>query len=87
MAGLTTFLLELYVPQADYTAATLSLARLTCAATKLTAEGRAIRVMRTIFVPEDETCYVLVQAATVHAVQDAAKRASLPFERVVATTL
>jgi hypothetical protein len=86
MRELTTFLLELYVPKADCTAVTLGAARLAHAAAKLTAEGTPVRMGRTIFVPEDETCYVLVEAATVETVRQAAERASLPLERVVATT-
>jgi hypothetical protein len=87
MADLTTFLLELYVPKADCAAVTVDAARLASAAAKLTADGTSVRVLRTIYVPEDETCYVLVEASTAEAVQDAATRASLAVERLVATAL
>jgi hypothetical protein len=82
----TAFLLELYVPKADCSAVMFGAARLGFVAAKLSAEGTPVRVVRTIFVPEDETCYVLIEAATAETVRDAARRASLPFERVVATT-
>jgi len=86
MADPTTFLLELYIPKADCTAVTLGAMRLGFAAAKLSAEGTSVRIVRTIFVPEDETCFVLIEAATAEAVRDAATRASLPVERIVATT-
>ena len=38
--------------------------------------------MRTIFVPEDETCYVLIDAASAEVVHETARRASLAVERV-----
>ena len=87
MADLTTYLLELYVPKAECTAVTIGAARLAYAAARLTAEGRSVRLVRTIFVPEDETCYVLVEAPSIEIVEDAAKQASLPVERVVATAV
>ncbi len=50
----------------------------------MTAEGKPIRLVRSIFVPE-ETCLLLVDASTVEHVRDTAKRAALPFEHVVET--
>ena len=38
--------------------------------------------MRTIFVPEDETCFLLFEAASIDDVRDAARIADLPFERI-----
>ena len=35
-----------------------------------------------IFVPEDETCFVLLQAHSAEAAGEAARRAGLRFERV-----
>ena len=41
--------------------------------------------MRSIFVPEDETCFLLVEADTAETVHEAATRAAVPYERVLAT--
>jgi hypothetical protein len=76
MAGLTEFLIELYAPKADCSAVTTATARL----------SRHLRVIRSIFVAEDETCFVLVKAASAEEVRAAATRAALPFERIVETT-
>ena len=48
------------------------------AAEELTREGTPIRVLRSIFVPEDETCFYLYEAESVEAVREAARRAVLP---------
>jgi hypothetical protein len=52
------------------------------AAEQLTSEGTPVTYLRSIFVPEDETCYVLYRASSAEAVREAARRAQLLFERV-----
>jgi len=52
------------------------------AAEQLTSEGTPVTYLRSIFVPEDETCYVLYRARSADAVREAAQRAQLQFERV-----
>jgi hypothetical protein len=52
------------------------------AAEQLTSEGTPVTYLRSIFVPEDETCYVLYRASSAEAVREAARRAQLRFERV-----
>jgi hypothetical protein len=83
---MTQFLLELYVSRTHCSLMGAGADRLTSAAAELTAEGTPVRVVRSIFVPEDETCYVLLEAATADGVRDAARRAAMPFERVVETS-
>ena len=65
------YLLELYLPRGNAPAGRA----------ELTAAGA--KVLRSIVVPEDETCYLLCEAESVEAVRDAARRAGLRFERVV----
>jgi len=79
------FLVELYVSGADADGVDRETRRARCAAAALTAEGRPVRLVRSIFVPEDETCFLLVEADTADAVHEAANRAAVPFERVLAT--
>ena len=45
-------------------------------------EGIPVRFVRSVFVPEDETCFYLYEAASVDAVREAARRAALPVEAV-----
>jgi hypothetical protein len=78
------FLIEQYVPGANAGAVERAAKRARVAAEELTREGSPVRYLRSIFVPEDETCFYLYEAASVEAVREAAQRASLPFERVAA---
>jgi len=79
------FLVELYVSRVDTDAAEREAQRARRAAAALTAEGQPVRLVRSIFVPEDETCFLLVEADTADAVREAATRAAVPFERVLTT--
>jgi Nickel responsive protein SCO4226-like len=79
------FLVELYVSRADADGGERESLRAQRAAAALTAEGQPVRLVRSIFVPEDETCFLLVEADTAEAVREAATRAAVPFERVLAT--
>lgn len=49
-----------------------------------TAElGRGIRYLRTTFLPGDETLLHLFEAPSLDALDQAGRRAALPFERIV----
>ena len=76
------FLVELYISRADTAAAGLNEERARLSAEELTREGTPIRYLRSIFVPDDETCFLLYEAASADAVREAATRAALPFERL-----
>lgn len=52
------------------------------ASAQLSRQGTPVRFVRSIFVPEDETCFHLYEAASAESVREAARRAALPFERV-----
>ena len=84
---MTEFLLELYVSKTNRVAAAVAAERLSRAAGELTGEGKPVRLLRSIFVPEDETCFLLVEASTVEVVRETATRAALAFERVVETSV
>lgn len=79
---MTEFLVELYVSRTDALAAERGSERGRLAAEELTQEGTPVRYVRSIFVPEDETCFHLYEAATADAVHEVARRAALRFERV-----
>lgn len=75
------FLIELYVSRSDGAAVERSARNARLAAEELTREGRPVRYVRSIFVPEDETCFLLYEARVAADVEEAARRASLPLER------
>ena len=78
------FLVELYVSRADADGVGREAERAACRR-GADGGGTPVRFVRSIFVPEDETCFFLFEADTVEAVHEAATRAAVPFERVLAT--
>ncbi|HSS74766.1 MAG TPA: nickel-binding protein [Gaiellaceae bacterium] len=77
------YLVELYVSRDDPVAVESGAERARAAADEVTEEGAAVRYVRAIFVPEDETCFFLYEAASAAAVHDAARRAGLSSGRII----
>ena len=42
--------------------------------------------VRSIYVPEDETCFFLLEAGSVDGVREAVRRAAVPYERIAEAT-
>jgi hypothetical protein len=76
------FLVESYVARTDSAAVELGAERGRIAAEELTREGTPVRFLRSLFVPEDETCFFLYEADSPEVVRAAVSRAALSFERV-----
>lgn len=53
------------------------------AAEERTRWGTQVRYLRSVFIPEDETCLLLYEAPSAEAVREAARGAGLQFERVL----
>ena len=51
---------------------------------ELTAEGRQVRYIRSMFVPGDSKCMCLFEAANPDNVREANERGRIPFTRIVA---
>jgi hypothetical protein len=77
------FLLEVYAARADARAVNEAACRARAAAVALVSEGLQVRYVRSIFVPEDETCFYVYEADSVGTVHEVARRAGLPVDRVV----
>jgi hypothetical protein len=78
------FLAEFYLPKSASATVDAGAARARHAAGELAAGGTPIRFIRSIFLPDDETCFFLFEADTVNAVHDAAARAGLRFDHIAA---
>jgi hypothetical protein len=78
------YLLEFYVPRSDAQAATDDGESARAAAEELTRRGTPVHYRRLIFVPTEETCFVLFEAESANAVRDAATLAALPCGRISA---
>jgi hypothetical protein len=76
------FLVEAYVPRAGSLDPAEAIARLQAAAEELTAAGQRIQRLRSIVVPDDETCFHVFEGPSVDAVAEVGRRAGLTFDRV-----
>jgi histidinol-phosphate/aromatic aminotransferase/cobyric acid decarboxylase-like protein len=83
---MTEFIVELYVPRNDCDAVAAAAKRLRAAAAELTAEGRGVQLVRSIFVPADETCFLLVEGDTADDVRETARRAGVLVDSVAETS-
>ena len=78
-----SYLLEVYLPKSRAHDARATGCRARAAAEELSCEGVPIRYVRTTFLPDDETCFHLFEAASVEAVEEVSSRAELGRARIV----
>jgi uncharacterized protein DUF4242 len=76
------FVAELYFSRADLAAARRAGAAARRAAEELVSQGTAVELVRSIFVPEDETCLFIYEADSLESVRTGAERAGLAFDRI-----
>lgn len=76
-----TYLVEAYVPGSHEAQAGGH--RAAGVAEQLSDEGVPVRYVRTTFLPDDETCFHLFEAATTAAVAEVCRRAALGRVRIV----
>jgi len=77
------FMLELYVSRSDRDAVLERAGRARRCAEQVRREGAAVRLSLVIFVPEDETCLLVYEAASVQSVRRCADLAGFPVEHIV----
>ena len=77
------YLVEVYMPRNGAAGVREAAARCRETAEQLSGEGAAVRYVRPIFVPEDETCFHVFEAVSQQAVRAATKRAGFPAPRIV----
>jgi hypothetical protein len=85
MPGGRTFLVERYIPQLQTADVELLARRLANASAQLRAEGRDIHWLRSLAIPNDETCLCTFSAHTRSDVEEANRRADATYERIVDT--
>jgi hypothetical protein len=78
------YLVELYVPDALVADNGAELARMS--ATRMSHNGVPIRLVRSIFLPEDETSLLLFEAASAEVVMQTALDAGLSVDRIAEAT-
>ena len=83
---MTEFLVELYRSHTETQAAAADGERARAAAETLSGSGHAVRLVRSFFVPDDETCFLLYEAGSADTVRTAMALAGLPCDEVHETT-
>jgi Nickel responsive protein SCO4226-like len=80
---LAEFLVELFVSRTNSGAVDEGARRARAAAAELSGEGTPVRFVRTLYVPEEETCFYLLEAASAEQAREVTRRAELVSARVV----
>ena len=79
---MATYLVEAYAP-IDERELAKAVSRIRAAAEAMSRQGAPVRHVQAILVPGDETCFHLVQAPSVEAVDELARTARLVYTRIV----
>lgn len=78
-----TYLVEHYQPRAGSTGLTCAVGRARAAAERLTHDGISVRLLHSLYVPEDENWFLVYEGTSPEAVMEAAREVAIPIERVV----
>jgi len=79
---MASYLIEAYTAIAGHELAE-SVARIDSVAHAMSRRGVPVRQLKAILVPDDETCFYLVDAPSAHAVELLARKAHFTFTRIV----
>jgi hypothetical protein len=79
------FLVEMYVPPLDGRARSQMIGAARAAAAAVTRHGVAVRHVRAIYVPEDETCFHVFEAPSADVVERVVAAAGLACTRISET--
>jgi hypothetical protein len=77
------YLVEGYAPRSTGSDVKAAADRASAAAASLTAAGRRVRHLHSVFVPEDETCFHLFEADAPEQVDEVVRCANLDSVRIV----
>jgi hypothetical protein len=77
------YVLEAYVPQSRLPRMSDLHASARAATCSLRRQGRSVRLIRSIYLPTDETCFLLVDTADRNAVDELAARLDVTVVRIV----
>ena len=77
------FVIEAYESRARTGQRELLARRARAAVASVSRQGVAVRYVRAVLLPDDETCFLFLEAPTADVVVEVARRARLSFERVL----
>src|SRR5918996_884082 len=76
------YLLEAYMPRTCAGDAPAAIDRACSVVEEMTREGTRIRLLRSIFLAEDELCFCLFEATSIEEVAEVGRRAQMRFGRI-----
>ena len=79
---MATFMVERYLPGVSAGQAAAGELLAEQLAMRLRTEGGTVRHLRSLFVPQDEQCFVLFQATSAHALAETLERLGIGYERI-----
>jgi hypothetical protein len=79
---MTEFLVEFYISRTDAAARGRSVRRARLAAEEQTRQGTPVRYLRSMYLPDEETCFLLYEAESAEAARRTAALAAIAFEQV-----
>lgn len=77
------YLVERHLPGITGDQLKMAASRAKKTTSEMTAQGTPVRYLRSIFIPAEEKCFCLFDGPSPEAVEEANRRAQIPFERVV----
>ncbi len=77
------YMVERHLPGITGDQLSAAAARAKATTAEMTDEGTPVRYLRSTFVPGEEKCYCLFEGPSADVVEQANKRADVPYERVV----
>ena len=80
----TTFLVEHYRPGRGVAQLSRSIARIRETTAEMERAGEPVRYLSATIMPNDESFFCLIEAASEEVVSDVYRRADIPFERISA---
>lgn len=86
VVGMTAYLIECYCSHTNAAQVEVSIERARLTAEQVTNQGRPVRPLLSIFVPQDETWFLLYEAGCAEAVRETARLANLPVDRITVVT-
>ena len=81
--GVSTYLVERYLPGLHRSELVTALARVEAEAVRMQADGITVRYLGSTFAIDDDTCFCTFAAESAAAVREASARAGVPLARVV----
>ena len=83
MPVVARYLVEITRPESGFLDVQALAGRSRAAVDELSQAGKPLRLLRSIYVPEDESCFLLFEAESLQAVEEAASHAGLGVLRTV----